>query len=102
MPVVGDPRLVFKGYQAFGGHVPSGQVDIRSMPDEILEIMLDLQARNQRLVKAMALMGIPSQPEHIQECIDMIRELDVPYKDPMIDRLKKTSTLSNEERALLT
>lgn len=84
-----DPKQVLRGYIPFGGSVPSGQVDIDRVSDEALEKIMDLQIQNQQLVKRLAQAGIPSHEEHIQECIEMIDELNVPFKDKIIKRLKK-------------
>lgn len=87
--VGGDPKVVLRGYKPFGGKVPSGQIDIDRVSDEALERIMDLQIQNQRLVKKLAQAGIPSHEEHIQECIEMIDELNVPFKDEIINRLRK-------------
>lgn len=86
--VGGDPKVVLRGYRPFGGSVPSGQIDIDRVSDESLEKIMDLQIENQQLVKRLAQAGVPSHKEHIQECIEMIDELNVPFKDEIIKRLK--------------
>jgi len=80
-----DPKQVLRGYIPFGG----GQVDIDRISEEALEKIVDLQIQNQQLVKKLAQAGIPSHKEHIQECIKMIDELNVPFKDEIIERLKR-------------